>query len=346
MEVRKQSTLFYSLSLGHLLKLKGELPMANQSSFHQNVVNVRAAGSKDQSTGLVLGGIYFPEHITKEGKQVSAHWEGQFFINQLGWTDAEGVFHEPKNIPIRITAWNGKNAAAGKGLADVFAKCVSVGKELSAALRIDYYMKTLYINNVAQTDHLGQPIKIPAYGWLIKSDLQWGADSSNVIAQEIANWQGVPNFYSRPPQWNTQGTADNEAWKLVVTQRMATIYQGESTYGYARVMIPEGAQIVNQAKQPLRGKVETPPQTFQGQQPTMPGMSPTGMTVPPPPAAVPPPPAPPALTYQQLIGAGWTDEQIRNSQYANLAQSQGQPPTSAATGMAPGATPLSNPAGI
>lgn len=310
--------------------------MANQSSFHQNVVNVRAAGSKDAATGLVLGGIYYPKHITKEGKTVNAHWEGQFFVNELGYTDNEGVFHEPNNMPIRITAWNGKQAADGKGLADVFAKCVSVGKELSAALRMDYYMKRLFINNVAQTDHTGQPIKVPAYGWLIKSDLQWGADSANVIAQEIANWTGQANFSSRPPQWNVQGTADNEAWKEVVKRRMATLYQGGSTYGYARVLLPEGATIVGPTGQPITAQTPV-----------------NAGAVPPPPATtgtVPPPPQTPALTYQALLAGGWTDEQIRASEHAHLAPAlatgTGLAPTDAAGSMVPGGTPLSNSAGI
>ncbi len=311
--------------------------MANQSAMHTNVVNVRAAGSKDDATGLRLGGIYFPEHIKKDNKRVSAHWEGQFFVNQLGWTDAEGVFHEPKNLPIRITAWNGRNATDGKGLADIFAKCVSVGKELSAVLRIDYYQKRLFISNVAQTDHTGQPILIPTYGWLIKSDLQWGSDSANVIAQEIANWQGQANFFSRPPMWNVQNTPDNEAWKTVVATRMSTPYLGETSYGYAKVMIPEGAQIVNKAGQPI-----TPTNTI-GATTTV-GATTTTIPAPPANTAIPAPPTGP--TYEQLIQAGWSAQQIATqAEYAHLKPAVvGALPTTAASEM--GGTPLSNPAGI
>lgn len=303
--------------------------MANQSALHQMAVNVRAAGSKDQTTGLVLGGIYFPEHIKADGTRVSARWEGQFFVNQLGYTDSEGAFHEPKNVPIRITAWNGKNATTGKGLADTFAKCVSVGKELCAVLRMDYFQKRLFIQGVAQTDHLGQPIKVGSYGWLIKSDLQWGADSALVIANEISNWQGQANFSSRPPMWNVQGHADNEAWKTVVANRMATIFQGEGTYGYARVMVPEGATIVNAAGQPIS--------SAQPQQSSI----------------IPPPPGQQTQsgpTYQQMLAAGWTDALLQANNYGHLIPAagstipappiNGQLPTNASTGM--GGTPLTN----
>ena len=302
--------------------------MANQSAFHTFAANIRAAGSKDAASGLQLGGIYFPEHMNATGKRVNAHWEGQFFVNQLGYTDSEGVFHEPKNLPVRITAWNGRNAKDGKGLADIFAKCVSVGKELSAVLRMDHYQKRLYISNVPQTDHNGQPILIPAYGFLIKSDLQWGNDSANVVATEVANWNaanGQANFYSRPPQWDVQGTAGNEAWKAVVKQRMATLFGGETTYGYARVMIPEGATIVNKAGQPITVQAA-------GQQ----------TIAPPPPGGIVPPPPTAGPTFEQLTTAGWTPEQIKaQPEYAHLVAAA---PTSAATGM--GASPLSNPAGI
>jgi len=310
--------------------------MANQSALHLNGVNVRAAGSKDITTGLTLGGIYFPEHTTAAGKHVNAKWEGQFFINQLGYTDGEGVEQPGKNVPIRITFWNGKNAKDGKGLADIAAKCVSVGKELSAAFRMDHFEKRLFLNGIPQVDNLGQPIKIPSYGFLIKSDLQWGADSANVVAQEVANWQGQSNFFSRPPQWNVQNTADNEAWKLVVATRMATPYNGEATYGYARVIIPEGATIVNKSGQPIAQQAPV-------------------SNIPAPPASVPAPPAPTAgPTYEQLIAAGWTALQIAGqAEYAHLKPAGSVPappalpaqagalPTTAATGM--GASPISNP---
>lgn len=373
----------------------------NQSSFHVIAGTIRAAGSKDPVTGIIHGGIYYPANIDRDGKQISGRWEGQFFINQLGYNDSEGNFHEAKNIPIRLTAWNGKNSAAGKGLADIFAKCVSKGKELSAALRMDYYDKKLYINGVPQIDHTGQPIKVPSYGWLIKSDLQWGEDASNVVAQEIANWANQINFFSRPPLWNVQNTPDNETWKAVVAHRMATVYQGEPTYGYSRVMLPEGARPIY-APGPAIGRPEGLPQTGQQYPTTLPGMSPSGMVaplppmsqinqttappvtgptlaqligagwhpdqikadprfahlvqqttyqIPPVPQAPPIPQAPPVAagpTYAQLIGAGWNDAQIKaDPRFAHLAPFQtGAPPTSAATYMIPGATPMTNTTGL
>ena len=247
--------------------------MANVSALHVNVVNARAAGSKDPKSGVIFGGIYFPDHRTREGKILPAHWEGNVFINHLGYTDREGNYVEPSNDLIRITAWNGRNSAPGKGLADLFAKIVSVGKEFSCSLTMKQFMKRLFINNQPMADAQGNPITYPSYTWTVKDDLIWGDDAANVIAQEIANWAAYPNptFFSRPAYWNVPGHADHEAWKYILQQRMALVYNGESVYGYARVMIPEGAQLVNRAQ--MQTSAPTAAATGMGtMQPAMSGM--------------------------------------------------------------------------
>ena len=225
--------------------------MANVSALHTNAVNIRAAGTKDQATGFVYGGTFFPEH-SKNGKVTNARWEGNCFINHMGYTDGQGVFHEPANDMIRVVAWNGRNSAPGKGLADIFAKIVSVGKEFSCALRLSTYQKRLMINNQPMADSQGQHILYPAINFIVEDKLIWGDDSANVIAQEIANWASYPypTFCSRPTYWNVSGHADNEAWKFIIQKRMAEIYTEGQVYGYARVIIPEGAVLVNKALPP------------------------------------------------------------------------------------------------
>ncbi len=222
--------------------------MSNTSSLIITAINIRSAGSLDTRTNERHGGIYYPES-TKNNKKISAHWEAICMVNHLGYTDEQGVYHEPANIPLRITAWNSRTAAPGKGLADIFAKCVSVGKEFSASLRLRSFLKRHYVDRVPQVDHKGNPTMVPSYGWAIKSDLNWGSDSAATIRKEIGNYQTNPQsgFNRRPPSWNDEGTAANDAWKKIVQERMAVIYQGEPTYGYARVMMQEGAQMTNQA---------------------------------------------------------------------------------------------------
>ena len=228
--------------------------MANNSSEHINFVNLRAAGTKDHATGIIYGGNYFPEH-SRNGKIINARWEGKCFINRMGYTDANNVYHEPKNDVVQIVAWNGRNSAPGKGLADMFAKIVSVGKEFSCDLRLNTYQKRLFVNNQPIADAQGQPVTYLATDFIVDGKLIWGADAAAIVAQEIANWASYPfaSFFSRPPLWDKIGQADNETWKTYINPaRMQAIYTEGPAYGYARVLLPEGATLVNHAAPPVQ----------------------------------------------------------------------------------------------
>ena len=252
--------------------------MANNSSEHINFVNLRAAGTKDHATGIVYGGNYFPEH-SRNGKIINARWEGKCFINRMGYTDANNVYHEPKNDVVQIVAWNGRNSAPGKGLADMFAKIVSVGKEFSCDLRLNTYQKRLFVNNQPIADAQGQPVTYLATDFIVDGKLVWGADAAAIVAQEIANWASYPfaSFFSRPPLWDKIGQADNETWKTYINPaRMQAIYTEGPAYGYARVLLPEGATLVNHAappvqqqQQPVQQPVQQPMQQPMMQQPMM-----------------------------------------------------------------------------
>jgi hypothetical protein len=222
--------------------------MANVSVAVATLMGIRSAGSKD-SQGIAHGGIYYPAH-TKNGKSVSARWEGNFIANGKAWTDAAGNQQEGRRNVIRLVVWNSKNSAPGKGMADVFAKYVSVGKEISCQADIETFMKRVFENGqplVSPTT--GQPIEINATVYRVSGNLIFGEDSAKHVAAEIAGWQGqlIP-FGVRPAMWNVTGHADNEAWKQIIQLRASSMWDGQSgTYGYARVIVPEGAQLVNPA---------------------------------------------------------------------------------------------------
>lgn len=222
--------------------------MANIATQTTILTNARAVGSKNPKTGVQHGGIYYPAH-TKNGKNVSARWEGNVALNGKPFFNANGEKVEGRTTFMRLVVWNGKNAAAGKGLADTFAKCVSVGKEISCNVRIESFDKRIFIN--------GQPIVNPATGnvlttqshnFIFEDKLVFGDDSNKVIAGEITRWNGSATFDSRPKFWNTVGHADQIAWsQTIVPARMASTYKGGDVYGYARVIIPEGVQLAGQA---------------------------------------------------------------------------------------------------
>lgn len=217
--------------------------MANIATQTTTLVNVRASGSKSPD-GEQFGGIYYPAH-NKNGRSNSARWEGNVALNGKPYTDAQGVKQEGKTTFLRLVVWNGKNSPSG--LADTFAKCVSVGKELTCNVRIESFEKRLFINGQALLDPQGNAITHQAINFILEDKLVFGNDSSKVIATEVANYVGNSTFDSRPQFWNVQGHADQVAWAtIIVPARMGSVWDGQSgRFGYARVIIPEGV-IVNQ----------------------------------------------------------------------------------------------------
>jgi hypothetical protein len=216
------------------------------SQDHFALFGIRAAGSKDNKTGVTYGGIYYPAHV-KNGKVVQARFEANFFLNRRGYTGKDGVKREGNSEVLRLVAWNSPNSKPGKGLADNLAKIVSVGKELSTAVEVNSFMKRLFLNGNLVTDPAtGNPVEYNAITFRVKGDINYGQDADATIKREIAAYTGQPSFASRPAMWNVQGHADNDAWKnIVLPARMGAICDGtKANYGYARVILPEGAQLL------------------------------------------------------------------------------------------------------
>jgi hypothetical protein len=219
--------------------------MANIASQTTVLTNVRATGTKNPA-GEQFGGIYYPAH-SKNGRTVSARWEGNIALNGKPYTNAAGEKVESKPVYMRLVVWNGKNSAAGKGLADTFAKCVSVGKEISCNVRMESFDKRLFVNGQPMLKQDGSAVTYQAINMVFEDKLIFGDDSGKVVAAEIARWNGQPTFDSRPQFWNIQGHADQQAWAThVVPARMASTWDGQSDrYGYARIIVPEGAIVGN-----------------------------------------------------------------------------------------------------
>lgn len=237
------------------------------------LAGVRAVGSKG-ADGNVYGGIYYPEHF-KNGNQVSARWEGNVAINGRDWTDETGQRREGRRTYLRLVVWNSKNAAPGKGLADIFAKYVSPGKELSCEVEPESFDKRIFVNGQPILDAQGQPITTNAIVFRVTGKLELGDDSSKQIAAEVGRWNPTAmDIYMRPPQWNVQGTQDNQTWKQIVATKSAMAYDGQSkVFGYARVLLPEGAQPVTGQMPQTAPTQTTMPNMAANQQPIMQNMA-------------------------------------------------------------------------
>lgn len=218
-----------------------------------SLINIVAAGSKNPQTGRVNGGVYFPSFQKPGGQIVQARWEGNFFINSFGFKrDAQGNTQlDPAtqqaiprdNKVIRLTAWNGRNAEPGKGLADLMAKCISVGKQFSASANINIYeanVRDRQTGAVLQyTD--GSPITTPRIGFtIVGGSFEFGNDSNKTVITEIQTWDPTnPNmdiYFRRPPQFNVPNTPDSQAWEALRALRQNQTYiAGNGEYGFARV---------------------------------------------------------------------------------------------------------------
>ncbi len=126
------------------------------------------------------------------------------------------------------------------------AKCISAGKELHPVFSdIEVYEKRKMINGQPVIDQHGNAITYEAQSYRLARFPSLGADSAKHVTNEVAAWNGTINFDCRPPAWNQPGTADAQVWTQIMTARNTAVYDGQSpTFGFARVIIPEGAQLI------------------------------------------------------------------------------------------------------
>jgi hypothetical protein len=206
------------------------------SKLTASAVLIRNAGANAGAnnnpvlTGKSFGGTYYPA-----SGENSARWESTFFHNIPGRNG-----QPDRRVPIKITAFNGRTAPAGKGLADNCAKYIPAGKEIAVELDIVHWDSRIFVDGKVVLNSAGQPHLEPKVGFRMKSGtLQLVRDSNKQVAMEIQNWQkqpGVISFFSRPPQWNVMGTPDEQIWRQqILPFRTAAVYQGGPEYGYARV---------------------------------------------------------------------------------------------------------------
>lgn len=183
--------------------------------------DVRVAGQHGGPAHLT----YVPAH-TINGKPFSQKLTFNVMRN-TGRFDATG---KEITSSYRMTVWN--------GLADVCAKYLSIGKGLKFVEgTLDSFQKTLY--NADGTMRLGadgQPIKTTMTGISVQ-DLDFGNDSAKLVTQEI-------QVGKRGQQWNIAGTPDHAAYQARMSAIKAMVYDGSApTFGFARVLIPQGAVV-------------------------------------------------------------------------------------------------------
>jgi hypothetical protein len=208
-----------------------------------SVMNARVVGHAHN--GYRYGSLYFPAG-TINGKAIGARTEFNLAINRRGYTNGEGQFVEGRLDVIRVVAWNSKSSQPGKGLADILAKILSTGKEITfEQLELQVFDKRLFYNGQpVPNPATGQPYTYQAISFIVRGDFHLGNDSEKLIGAEesvFATNGGQLTFGSRQPGWSVQGSEQNTAWKQHLKDRMNHLYDGQAeSYGYARVIKKEG----------------------------------------------------------------------------------------------------------
>ena len=179
------------------------------------------------------------------GETRSARWEGSFYHNIPG---QDG--RPDQDVVVKITAWNGRTAKPGKGMADKCAKWISMGKEICCEVDLVSYKSRIFVDGRPVINSAGQAHMEPKLGFRMRpGTLQFGRDGQKALAMEIQKWNQQPgqhSFFARPPQWNVVGTQDQITWSQgLLPQRSAEVYTGGDTFGCAKVVKPEGAVLAD-----------------------------------------------------------------------------------------------------
>ena len=212
--------------------------MSNFGDILVVVRGARNAGVKHPTQpNLRVGGKYHPAHVNAAGAQVSARWTGSLGINHRGYKNPQtGQETQVPTDYIRVTAWTGKNSA-GNGMAERFARFMSVGLELSCFCTMKPYMADQYVDNVRVCKADGTPIQTERMGFtIIPGSTIIGEESDKHIRDEII-------ALKRPKQWADKGHADYQTWLQICAAKNAAVYQpGAEYFGYSIVVPPKGAQ--------------------------------------------------------------------------------------------------------
>ncbi len=178
-------------------------------------INARVGTNKD------INMLYTPAHTKPDGKAVRARLQIPVLVNVYGKADPNSF---------RLIAWG--------GLADMLAKNLSQGKEMTFICDASSYWGNVYNNTNAQIlQPDGTPLQVRMTSFVIR-EFVWGGDSERTKIEEI-NVAMASGEGRRPAQWNVPGSPDNLTWKALLTRRGQSFYNGGEKYGYAKVIGPK-----------------------------------------------------------------------------------------------------------
>jgi len=225
--------------------------------------------------GVIVDGVGYGCKYFPASGEVSARVETLMYVNHDSYNDAAGNRVEGRTERLRVTIWNSRKATAGKGLADVMARNLSIGKTLTNCelTRRPYQIQQRDANGTLMVNLDGTPRMLNREAYSL-TQFDFGKDSHKTIMSEIAAFTGEINFNSRPAYWdgkprldvparlNAQGQwdlpsiqADQSGWEQIVAWRKSVVFNPASPiFGYAIIATAQAA-----APAPVTPGVVLPP---------------------------------------------------------------------------------------
>ena len=192
---------------------------SNRSLLNIVAVNIRAAAAP----------TYYAAH-SKNGNNVSQKVVARMAINTPGkQNDGKGTVDY-----IDMTFW-------GK-MADVAARSIGEGKELSGQLKMKQYKARTFHNTkqvfVAGANGQPEAVMHNTYGFELEpGTLIFGEDGQKQIDREIRETE-------RPVGWNVAGSPGALAWKAALDKRNNMAFNPAlKTFGHAKVVLASGPGI-------------------------------------------------------------------------------------------------------
>lgn len=194
----------------------------------------------------VAGQITYIQAHVKNGKNINQRCIIPVYINSNKGTNRDGT--PGRSDQFRLVAW-------GK-LADICAKSLPKGKALDCVYSPHSYEGRIYdAQGNMRVDNTGQPITVERVGFTIEK-IVFGEESLKKIDQEIQEGR-------RPVNWNVSNHPDVALWTNILQTRQNAQFQGGNVFGFARVVVPSGPDIVLTTGQPVQAQAQA--QTFQPQ---------------------------------------------------------------------------------
>jgi len=263
--------------------------------------------------------VYTPE-FTKNGKTVSRKLVVPAISNNIGRKNEDGTRAEKKATYVELTMW-GKTA-------DTYAKLLGMGKGFFCEMVINDYRRGVFDENRQREFKAdGSPKQILTWGFtVVPGTIVLGPDGAKLIAEEKASGERPVGYNGKITieelKHAIQSGQDMNAWIATLEQAPAIWknrckefnarkYTGGKTYGYADVTLPTGEGVVCAYSINSQAQAQAQAATVDG------------------------------FTYDDMVKAGWTNEQLLTEQggkYACLV------PSAMKKVPAPPATPVTPPA--